>query len=78
MVVHNRYAVDNEDDNGRTPLMYATIKNKVPLYGFVSSNFIVLFMRISSTSLNNGSSLTMIVIRMLVFSFSSTLVETLM
>ena len=29
MVEYNRYAVDNVDSNGRTPLMYATIKNKV-------------------------------------------------
>lgn len=29
MAMCNRYAVDNVDDNGRTPLMYATIKNKV-------------------------------------------------
>ena len=29
MVEYNRYAVDNVDEYGRTPLMYATIKNKV-------------------------------------------------
>ena len=32
MVEYIRYAVDNVDEYGRTPLMYATIKNKVWLW----------------------------------------------